>query len=547
MLKKEIADFKRFKDILTIIFEEGFSFFLSNLKLRKHIPLKKQLKKKKIALTNEKRLRRVLERLGPTFVKFGQILSIRPDFVPKNYIKELEKLQNEVKPVAFSDIKRAVVRSTGKKIESTFKSFDEKPLASASIAQVHKAVLKTGEVVAVKVRRPGIKRVMRSDIEIMHFLAALAEKHNKGIRKYNPVSLVKEFSQWTGKELDFRNETENLQLFKENFKHSTSTMIPEVYPRLCTEEIIVMEFIDGIELSKVHKHTMNIKEALVNGFYSVLEQVFVHGLFHGDPHPSNIFVLPDDRVGFVDLGIVGRFDDELKNKATDLFIAITEGETERVVESLMDLGIVDEGIDVIGFKSKIREVIYPFTSSSIRNIKISRVLEEVWDTALDYGIRMPRDFVLMGKAIVTLEGVGLLYYPDFRFAEMTRPFLKRLLVKRYTPTKVLKGMFFSLFAMKKSLEKIPAQATRVLDKLEQGRIKIEMKDTDVERLSTNIDKSSNRVAYAMILAALLVSGSLVINLGEPFFAGLPVASLIIFGLASVISLFLLVSIFREGR
>ncbi len=229
-LRRDIGDIKRFREILGILFEEGFSVMLENINLHKFVPIKKRLKvKKESRVGHEVRLRRTLEKLGPTFIKFGQILSVRPDLVPKNYILELEKLQDSVPVFSYSESKEIIERSTGKKLDGIFSAFEKKPIASASIAQVHKAVLKSGEKVAVKVRRPNIKDIMGKDIEITLFIANLIEKHIKGLRKYKPVGIVKEFAEWTNKELDFNIETENILRFYENFKTSKTTKIPKVY------------------------------------------------------------------------------------------------------------------------------------------------------------------------------------------------------------------------------------------------------------------------------------------------------------------------------
>ena len=544
-LKKDIQDINRFKEILGIVFEEGFDALLQNLKLKKFVPMKKKIiGKPDKKLTNEERFRKTLERLGPTFVKFGQLLSIRPDYVPKSYIKELEKLQDKVPP--FKDAKNIIEKSTGKKINEIFKKFNEKPFASASIAQVHKAVLKNNEVVAVKVKRPDIETIIKKDIEIMFFVAKLIKKHIKPLSKYQPVKIVGEFSDWSKRELNFTVEAENQRMFYENFKESLTTKIPRTHDEFCNENIIVMEYIEGTELQKLGtKKDINFKQALKNGFYSILEQVFVHGLFHGDPHPSNILVLKDNRVSFVDFGIVGRFDEHLKNCAVDLLLGMSEGDTDKVIEALCDMGIVAEG-DIDNFREKVSYAILPLKAGNIKDIKISKVLENVLDIALVHDVKIPREFVIFGKAIVTIEGIALLYYPDFRFVEMVRPFLKDIVAEKYKPKNIVKDTLKSLIGLKKIVEKLPRQTSRVLDKLEKGMIKIEMKDTDIQRLSIELDKSSNRLTYGMIIAALLISGSLVVNVGESVFYGLPLLSLLNFFIAGLFGFVLLISIYREN-
>lgn len=550
-LKRNIADIKRLREIAGILFEEGFDFLLDKTNLKRFVPVTKKIRgARESQVTNEVRVRRTLERLGPTFIKFGQILSVRPDITPKSYIKELEKLQDNVAPFSFEEAKKSIEQSTGKRLEEMFKSFERVPVASASMAQVHKAVLKSGEKVAVKVKRPGIKEIMQRDIEIMFFIAELVEKHVKGLRKYNPSEIVEEFSEWTKKELNFIIETENIRRFYENFRNSRTTKIPKVYSEYSNEQIIVMEFIDGVSLHNIEQKKfggVDVKKALINGFNSILEQVFIYGFFHADPHPSNIFVLKGNKIAFVDFGIVGKFDEELKEKAVDLFIGIIEGDTDKVTELLLDFGSVEEGSDLHKFKSRINDAMLPLRGSRLKDAKISKILEDVFDISLEFGVRIPREFVLFGKAIITIEGVGLIYYPDFRFQEMARPFLEKLIEKRYEPKRLIKDGIMSMLGLKRAFEKLPGQAARVLEKLEKGRIKIEMKDTDIERLSIELDKSSNRLTYGMIMAALLISGSLVINVGQKVFYGLPLLSLLCFLGAGALAVMLFISIINEKK
>ncbi len=547
-LKKEIDDLNRFREILKVIFEEGFSALISNLNLHRHVPVKARLKKGKERLLPEVRLRKSLERLGPTFIKFGQIMSVRPDLVPKNYIHELEKLQDGVPSFSFNEAKKIIETSTGKKLNEIFSFFEKKPIASASIAQVHKAILLNGEKVAVKVRRPDIEKIVKRDVEIMRFIAKLLEKHVKALKRYRPSEIVNEFASWSERELNLDIESENIRRFYENFRKSKTTKIPRIYQEYCNNDMIVMEFLNGIELHKLEGRKVkgaNIRKAMENGFYSILEQVFIHGFFHADPHPSNVFVMADNKVGWIDFGIVGCFDDQLKDMAGDLFIGIIEGDSGKIIDVLMDLRSHDDEIDTMKFRSRLNDVLYPFRASQIKSIRVSKILEDVLDISLDFGIRIPKEFVLFGKSIVTIEGVALTYYPDFRFHEMAQPFIEEIFLHKYEPRNILKDGVKSFFGMKKNIEKIPYQTARVLDKLEKGRIKIEMKDTDIQHLSVGINKSSNRLTYGMIIAALLISGSLTINIGEKIMYGLPIVSLISFIIAGLLGLMLIHSIIKE--
>jgi len=333
---KEVRDIKRFNQIVRVLFEEGFDLLLANIGLSHRIPFTNMLKsrlKGKQEVKHEVRLRRTLERLGPTFIKFGQVLSIRPDLVPKDYCRELEKLQDKVPEFAFEEVISIVEGGLGKKIHEIFSHFEKKPIASASISQVHAATLKTGEKVAVKVQRPDVKKLMETDIEIMLYFASLIERHIEKAKRFKPSKIVNEFKEWTEKELDFRLEARNAKRFKENFKGSKTVYIPKVYDELTTEKVLVLEFIEGIDLhdlSQIKKRKINFNEIIKNGFDAIFTQVFVHGIFHADPHPGNIIILKNNSIAFIDFGIVGYFDEKLKNKSVDLLYGIVEKDEDSV-------------------------------------------------------------------------------------------------------------------------------------------------------------------------------------------------------------------------
>ncbi|KKR78018.1 MAG: ubiquinone biosynthesis protein UbiB, partial [Candidatus Nomurabacteria bacterium GW2011_GWA2_40_9] len=294
--KKEVRDLNRFRQILLVLFEEGFGYLLDRTRLKREIPLKSRIKQKqaKKKTPPEVRLRLTLERLGPTFIKLGQLLSIRPDLLPKEYIKELGKLQDKVKEFPFELVEKEIKKEFGKDISGIFSSFDKKPIASASISQVHKARLKTGEIVAVKIQRPKVREIMETDIDIMFHIARTIEKYMPELRKYGLVRIVEEFSKWTNDELNFKIEARNAKRFRKNFSGSRIVRIPKIYDDYTRERIIVMEFIDGIELHNVEeikRKKLDFDKIIKNGFDVILTSVFVHGFFHADPHPGNILVM----------------------------------------------------------------------------------------------------------------------------------------------------------------------------------------------------------------------------------------------------------------
>jgi len=549
-LVKEVRDINRFREILVVLFEEGFDFLLQKVRLKHKIPLTKRVKarleeKKKHAI--EKRLRLTLERLGPTFIKFGQVLSVRPDLVPKNYIKELEKLQDRVPPFPYSIVEVQIKKELGKNILDLFSSFEKEPIASASISQVHKAVLKDGSKVAVKVQRPDMKNIMEIDVEIMFYAAKLLEKHMPNIRKFNPVQIIQEFWKWTEKELDFKKEAINAKRFARNFSNSKTVKIPKIYDQFTTNKILVMEFIDGIELHDINyikKRKINLKPIIENGFEAILTQVFVHGFFHADPHPGNIIITKDKKIAFVDFGIVGHFDEKLKNNSIDMFYGVVENDADRIVDTLIELSS-SEIKNKDELKYEISDALIPLQNSDTGNVKISYILENILDLSLSYGLKMPLPFVLFGKTIITLEGVALEYDPKFKLIESSRPFIEKLVLKRYNPALAFKSFMKSAFKFRKYTEEIPEQISRTLKRIETGSIKVDIEDTDIMKLSSEIDRSGNRVAYSMLIAALLIVGALTIDYGETFVLDVPLIPFLSFIGALFLSLVLVFSILRE--
>jgi len=549
-LVKEVRDINRFREILAVLFEEGFDFLIERTKLKYKVPLTKRVKQRleqKKEYSTEKRLRLTLEKLGPTFIKFGQVLSVRPDLVPKSYIKELENLQDKVPGFSYDLVKKQIKSEFGKDIGDLFSSFDKNPIASASISQVHRAVLKDGSKVAVKVQRPNVKEVMDADVDIMLYFARLLERHVSEIRKFNPVQVIEEFSRWTQKELDFKREAFNAKKFARNFAGSRTVKIPKVYDQLTTEKVMVMEFIDGIELHDIKeakKRKIDLKQIINNGFDAILTQVFVHGFFHADPHPGNIMITKDKKIAFVDFGITGHFDENLKNKSIDLFYGVIDNDPEKVLSTIIELsdGDIEKKDELL---ENISEVLDSLQDSDIKKIKISHALEEIMELALSYGLKMPAPFVLFGKTVITLEGIALEYDPDFRLVQSSRPFIERLMKQRLSPAYQFNSFMRNMLKFKKFAEDFPDDATKALKRIEKGTIKVDIEDTDIKKLSLEIDRSGNRIAYSMLIAALLIVGALTINYGKIILFNLSAISLFSFMVALMLSLVLLFSILRE--
>ncbi|MFH1642352.1 MAG: lipopolysaccharide core heptose(II) kinase RfaY [Nanoarchaeota archaeon] len=545
---KQFKDINRLREILTVLGKQGFGYLIDKIRLSSIV----KLKRKKERLAPEVRLRLALEKLGPTFIKLGQILSLRPDLIPPEYVKELGNLQDRVPPFSYSKVEEIIKKEFGRPIKSLFQSFDKKPIASASISQVHKAQLKSGETVAVKIQRPDVTKIMNNDIEIMYRIAQLLEKYAPNLKRFNPTKIVEEFQHWTTNELNFITEAQNAKRFYKNFQGDQRVIIPKIFDNYSTKRILTSEFIDGIELHNLGKikgkRGYDLDKVIKNGLDIALTQIFIHGFFHADPHPGNIMVLKNNKIALIDFGIVGYFNDELKQKSINLFYGIMEEDLDSIVDTFSEMGLMDDKTtDIELFKSDIKKIIEPLQKSSLKDVKVSHVLEKVLAAALYHHIKMPVNFVLFGKTIVEIEGIALEYSPNFKFADSARPFLEKLIKNKFSIKTMPKDFIKSVIKFKRFIQDFPTDATKALKKVQEGKIKVDIEDTDIKRLSLEIDRSSNRLAYGMLIAALIIAGALTINVNMPKILDIPWISFIAYLIAAIMGIVLLYSILNEKK
>jgi ubiquinone biosynthesis protein len=541
---ENVRSINRLREILAVFFENGFGFIISKLGLSRFIPLSKRVR---LALKRSEedfpvRLRQSLEQLGPVFIKFGQFLSLRPDIIPESYLKELEKLQDSAPKVQFSEIKDIIGQELGS-IDKLFISIENKPIASASVSQVHKAKLKNSKIVAVKVQKPDIKKQFERDISLIIFIAMLLEKHFSVFKRYNSVSIVNEFKRWSKDELDFRIEASNAKIFRQNFSRSKDVMIPEIF--YSSEKVIVMEYIDGVELSDmqaVKRVDKNYRRFLDSSYDAILTMVFEHGFFHADPHPANILVVKGSgKIAFLDFGIVGSFDEKLKLKSLQMFDYILDGDIESLIKTLMSISSADpDYIDKTEFKRDLKVIINELRYSSLKDINISSVFNHALDISLKHRISLPLDFVLFAKTVATLEGLGLRYNPDFRLAEQSRPMIKKLIKRSVSPKKVLSDIKSKAMEYKELIDTLPEAAMEIMQKLKKGSIRIDIEDTDIKRFIAEMEKSSGNLTVGFIAASLIVSSALILQIqDQPLFLGMPFIPSLGFIIAAFLSFWIL--------
>jgi len=554
-LKRRYKNINRLREITTILIKYGFDYFVKQLGLANLISKGEKilkLKPSKIAqLSLPVRVRLALEELGPTFIKLGQILSTRPDLIPSDYIEELQKLQDEVPPFAYEQVEKAIKRELGADVSEIFKLFEQIPFAAASLGQVHQAILKDGEKVVVKVQRPDIEKIIETDLDILFHLARLTEKHIPDSRLYDPVGIVEEFAKVIRLELDYGTEGRNAERFKKNFEGEEIIYTPKIYWEFSSKRILTMELIEGIKinaLEELDKAGYDRKKIAENGAKAFMKQILIDGFFHADPHPGNMLVMKGEIIGFMDFGMMGRLDEETREKGVDLFIALMERNPDKIINEMLDLGIAPPEIDTRSLKIDIKEMIDRYYNKPLREIRLGELINQLVEISIRYQIKMPAEFALLGKALLTIEGIGLELDPDFNLAEIAKPYAKDIILERKSPQRLFIKFLNDLNELYNLIILIPRQLNKTLKKMEKGTFKLEFQHRGLENLISALDKAANRIAFSLILAAIIVGSSLIMQTDKgPHFMGFPVIGVLGFLIAAILGLGLVIIIIRSGK
>lgn len=555
-LTKTVRSMKRYQRILRVLFKYGFEDILDRFKIETFIRsgrkgLSKQKKAEIVQMSRQERIRLVLEELGPTFVKLGQMLSTRPDIVPAEFIEEFRKLQDEVVPFSGIHAREIIEKELGKSVDTLFLSFEEVPLAAASIAQVHSASTKSGDKVVIKVQRPGIRSTIRSDMEILSDLAHLIARRLPETSPHDPVGIVDEFNQWITKELDFLQEARNIDRFGHNFKDDETVYVPKVYWHLTTSRVLTMEYIDGIRISnqvRLEQAGLDRKTIATNGAKAVLKQIFEHGFFHGDPHPGNLFILKGNVIAPLDFGLMGRLDDELIDEIGNLLNGIVQKNVDKIVRVFLRIGIVREEGDVRTLKHDIGEFLDRYYQTPLYRVNFEQIINEVVDVVSRYRIRIPRDLYLMGKALVIMEGVGRTLDPDFDMISLAKPYVQKIMVRKLDPHRLMRDLSQLLEDFKDFIDTLPDNLRTILLKFRRGELGINIHHRGLDHLIRELDKSTNRLSFSLIIAALIIASSLIMQLNRgPQLFGLSAFGLIGYLIAAILGFWLIIAILRSGR
>jgi ubiquinone biosynthesis protein len=503
-----------------------------------------------LKLPPEVRVRLAIQELGPTFVKLGQVLATRPDIFPPNWIAEFSKLQDQVPAVPFDQLLPELEHALGKSPFEIFKDLQVEPIAGASIAQVHLAKLQDGTPVVLKVRRPNVRASIEADLRLLAHLGRLIESEFEEVKRFQPSEIISQFAKSLERELDLALEGRNTERFSRNFADDEYIEFAKIYWDFTSEGLLVMSYIDGIpgnDLQSAAQSGLDLKLLGERGANAVLKMVLMDGFFHADPHPGNVFYLPDNRLAIIDCGMVGRISLDRRDEIADLLAALVS----RDIDTLRDILVVwAEGanIDDAKLSADIEEFISNYDNAPLKHVRFSSLLNDLTTIMRENHLSVPPDLTMLFKALITLEGLGRQLDPDFQIVHHLTPFVKKVIVDRYMPANLLKRGRRGLGHLVDAVTGLPGDVSQVLREAARGRLKLNLDLKRLDHFGHQLDHSTNRLTMAMITAALIVGSSIVMTVeGGPTILGLPAFGFAGFFLAFVIGILLMISVWRAGR
>lgn len=546
----------RYQHILRVLFKYGFNDLVDRLHIDQYLESGLQMINRKpreqiARLSRPERLRLVFEELGPTFIKLGQLLSTRPDLIPADFLDELAKLQDDIPPFSIEEVRAIFKEELGRYPEEIFHYFDTEPLAAASIGQVHRARMDSGAEVVVKVQRPGIENVIAVDLEILAHIAQLMEQYLEEVQGHQPMAIVHEFARSLSREIDFSIELANIQRFARQFEDNPAIHVPLVYPELSTDRVLVMEYVIGIKSSKtetLREQGYDLSLIAERGANLVMEQIFVHGFFHADPHPGNVFILPDNVVCFIDFGQMGRLSLKDREDFTDLVLDLVAGNEQNIVAGVLKVTVQLGEIDRELLARDLGTLMDLYLYRPLEDLEAGKILQDLLDLVSRHKLTFKPSFYQMLKALTTVEGLGLMLDPKLELIRLAKPFMRKIRLGRMQPGRIAEELSQTGVSYLHLLRDLPDELRTILHQLRSGRMRLEFEHRGLKSLDATLDRVSNRIAFAIVLAALIVGSSVIIHSGiPPRWHDIPVIGLIGFLVAGVMGFWLLLSIIRHGR
>ncbi|MBI5774262.1 MAG: AarF/ABC1/UbiB kinase family protein [Verrucomicrobia bacterium] len=554
-LGRAFQHLQRYRDVVKVFLKYGYDDLAHHLHLPKSLGLHWKRESAEHAailqMSQPERLRRACEELGPTFVKLGQILSTRPNLLPPAFTEELAKLQDQVAPIPFSEVRKVLEAELQCPLEEVFASVDEQPLAAASIAQVHRARLRNGADAVVKVQRPGIRHIVEVDLEIMRHLAELMEKHLEGWRVHRPAEVVAEISRVLEKELDFTVEAAHMERFARQFAGEPMVCVPKVFHDFTTRQVLTMEYVDGIKASCVEEldaAQLDRREVARRIADLVIRQVFVHGFFHADPHPGNIHILPGQVICFLDFGMMGYLNQRGREDFADLVWGITRRNEIVVAAALLKLSAAPPESNPQGLEADVAEFMHQHFYRPLKELEFGKLVTQLVQLAAKYHLRTPPDFFIMLKAVSAMEGLVRRLHPDYDVVGHAAPFLKQVRLGRFSPKRLMESFFEFGMDFTGLARELPSELRRILAQFKSGETKVIFKHDGLEPLTSSLDQISNRIAFSVVLAALIIGSSVIVHAGiPPKWHDVPIIGILGFVIAALMGFRLLIAIIKHGK
>ncbi len=546
----------RYRQILAVLFRYGFGDLIELLKIEQYIEIGLQMISRKKRdrvdkLTRAERIRMAFEELGPTYVKFGQVLSTRPDLVPVDFTQELSKLQDEVPPFPFIDAKKIIESELGVLPVDLFESFDETPIASASIGQVYRARLKDGEEIAVKVQRPGIRKIIEVDLEIMLHLAMLMERHIEEMDLYRPVRIVEEFARTLEREIDYTLEASNMERIGHQFLDDRSLYVPKVYREMTTAHVLTMEYIDGIkvsELERIDEAGLDRKLITARGADIYLKQIFDHGFFHADPHPGNIFILPGNVICLLDFGMTGFVDRQTREDFVELIESIITQSEARAAQIILKITTWDELPDPRLLERDVADFMGEHLYKPLKDIKIGKLLQHLLDATSRHRLRIPPNIFLMMKALSTVESVAVSLDPEFDMIGHVEPFIRRIRLEMFTPQRLTGEMMGIAAESFQFMRQFPKDLLEIARLMRSQKLGLKIEHNGLDNVLATHDRVSNRISFSIIIAALIIGSAIILASAiPPMLYGVSLLGIIGFVAAAMMGVWLLISMLRKGK
>ncbi|MFD2115884.1 ABC1 kinase family protein [Paenibacillus yanchengensis] len=545
---------QRYQKITMALVRNGFGYFIHELGLPGGVHSTEKHDNHKLSIWE--RLKNILEELGPTYIKLGQIASTRADILPPELIKHLQSLQDQVTPFTYEEASAIVEEEigNGKTIEELFACFSTEPLASASIGQVYEAELWDGTAVAVKVQRPKIKNMIETDLQMLFELASLAERKLEWAARYQLTAIVEELSEALFAELDYKKEAANMQRFFKIYRNNPMVHVPELYARFSSSKVLTMELLSGVKLSqlqKIEEHGYNRAEIAKQLTETILHQILIEGFFHGDPHPGNLLVLPDQQLGLLDFGMVGRLSDEIKYHFASLIIGLYRQNSKAIIRAVNKMGVIPDDVNELALYADVEQLREKYYEVPFGQISIGESIQDLFAVAFQHRIKLPTELTILGKCFVTLEGVVSALDPNFNIIAVAEPYGKQLLIKRLNPLHYIEEVVDTVSDIIDFSKQSPSYMKKLSAVFSSGKVRVEVSSPELEALPNKLEKIANKLSFSIVLLALsiIMSGLIIgssLHHQQSFIWQIPILEIGLI-VCVIVVIVLIYKILRSGR